>query len=117
MQRLEAKIRNLLAEKKANCSNKAIIYLRFSDEAINLLAAEIAGIIDKVEPIAPIFHKSDLSINRRVFIDLVYNIFSDNTIVDSYEYSINLIKKMYLFFAIEKCNKMQCKSVTPFIVN
>lgn len=95
MQKLEAKIRNLLVEKKANCSNKAIVYLRFSDEAINVLAAEIAGIIDKVEPFAPIFHKSDLSINRRVFIDLAYSIFSDNTIVDSYEYSINLIKKMY----------------------
>jgi hypothetical protein len=24
---------------------------------------------------------------------------------------------VYMFFAIEKCNKMQCKSVTPFMVS
>ena len=29
----------------------------------------------------------------------------------------NIEMALRLFFAIEKCNKMQCKSVTPFMVS
>jgi hypothetical protein len=41
----------------------------------------------------------------------------DNSINFNIGDKVTFLEWYDVFFAIEKCNKMQCKSVTPFIVN
>jgi site-specific recombinase XerD len=95
MQTTQIKIKNLVLKKRMSYSYNAHINSEFTDEAINNLSTEIADAINNISPIAPIFNNDKLNINRKILINIIYRIFSDSSIVDSYNYSILLIKEIY----------------------